>query len=207
MTNGSSEQIDPGVLLQKRLGYWEARRHLLYYKSLFQFVSVVGYDAQSLLDVGSASADYVSWMDWIPERFILDFKIPRKPEGITAIEIDFFEYEPENKFDVVLCCQVLEHVRDPELFCSKLKQVAKRLVITVPYKWLGGAPGHIHDPIEQEKLLGWMHVQPNNQQVVYEPFREGRLIAYYDLENGPSQRFDKDFVFSAIANRARHIKA
>ena len=40
-----------------------------------------------------------------------------------------------------------------------------------------------------------MGVAPNNQQIVPEPFRESRLIAYYDLEAGPNARFDKARVF------------
>lgn len=195
---------DAGIRLQKKMGYWESRRHMLYYKAVFQYVSVVGYDAKTLIDVGAASAEYVQWMSWIPDRSILDFKIPRKPEGITCIETDFFTFEPPQSYDVVMCCQVLEHVPDPAAFCEKLKSIAKHLVISVPYKWLGNAPGHIHDPVDEDKLAGWMKLKPNNSQVVQEPFREGRLIAYYDLVNGPAARFDKEFIFAAIAERAEH---
>ncbi len=196
--------VDAGIRLQKKMGYWESRRHMLYYKAVFQYVSVVGYDAKSLIDVGAASSEYVQWMSWIPERSILDFKIPRKPEGITAIETDFFDFNPPQTYDVAMCCQVLEHVPDPAPFCEKLKSIAKHLVISVPHKWLGNAPGHIHDPVDEEKLAGWMKLRPNNSQVVQEPFREARLIAYYDLVNGPAARFDKEFIFRAIAERAEH---
>jgi SAM-dependent methyltransferase len=197
-----AEPSDMGVVRQKSLGYWEARRHMLYYKSLFQFVSVAGDEAKSIIDVGSASARYISWFGWIPNRTMLDFKIPTKPDGIECLEIDFEDFEPDQLFDLVLCCQVLEHVDDPIRFCNKLKSIARRLIVTVPYKWLGNAPGHIHDPVDEEKLFGWMGVSPNNQQIVPEPFRESRLIAYYDLEAGPHARFDKALVFEAIARRS-----
>ncbi|MBV1868830.1 MAG: class I SAM-dependent methyltransferase [Marinosulfonomonas sp.] len=198
------EAQDLGVQRQKKLGYWEARRHMMYYKSLFQFVCVAGEEAESIIDVGSASTQYMSWFKWIPSRTLLDFKINNKPEGFEVVETDFFEFAPQKKYDVVLCCQVLEHVEDPEQFCTKLKEISKRLIITVPYKWLGNAPGHIHDPVDEAKLYSWMKIRPNSQQIVPEPFRESRLIAYYDLEAGPSARFEKDRIFAAIANLAEH---
>lgn len=197
-------EADAGVRLQKKLGYWEARRHMLYYKSLFQFVSVIGYEAKSLIDVGSASAEYIQWMGWIANRTILDFKIPLKPKGITAVETDFLKFEPAEPYDLALCCQVLEHVPDPEPFCGKLKAIAKHVIVSVPYKWPGTAPGHIHDPVDEQKLASWMRLEPNSTQVVVEPFREARLIAYYNLVKGPAARFDKEFIFRAIAERASY---
>jgi SAM-dependent methyltransferase len=197
-----ADETDAGVLRQKALGYWEARKHMLYYKSLFQFVSVAGDDADSIIDVGCASARYMNWFGWIPRRALLDFGIPNKPEGFECIETDFMTFEPEKKFDLALCCQVLEHVEDPKRFCDKLKTIARRLIVTVPYKWSGNAPGHIHDPVDEAKLKDWMGLAPNNQQIIVEPFRESRLIAYYDLEKGPAARFDKGMIFDAIARRA-----
>ena len=198
MTDSST---DAGQIAHRKLGYWNARRQMIYYQALYQFVCVVGRNAESLIDVGSASAQYVDWFHWIPSRHILDFRIPRKPEGIICIESDFLTFEPPQKFDVVLCLQVLEHVPDPGTFCSKLKSIARQLLISVPYKWLGNTPGHIHDPVDEKKLEGWMGIKPNNSQIVTEPFRESRLIAYYDVENGPSYRLDKAFIQDAIRER------
>jgi hypothetical protein len=197
------DKIDAGLRLQQTLGYWEARQHMMYYKAIFQFVSVVGYQARSLIDVGSGGdTGYVQWMGWIPERAVLDFAIPNKPAGITAIETDFFTFDPPELYDVALCCQVLEHIPDPQAFCTKLRQIARHLIVTVPYKWGVGTPGHIHDPVDEHKLATWMQVPPNSWQIVQEPFREGRLLAYYNLIEGPSAHFDKEFIFRAIAERA-----
>jgi hypothetical protein len=201
-----AKTVDIGVAMQDSMGYWEVRKHFLYYKAVFQYLSVVGYDAKRIIDVGSANAEYLSWASWIPDRSILDFKISGKFDGITAIETDFFEFYPEEKYDVALCCQVLEHVPDPRAFCEKLKNISRRLIITVPYKWQGYTPGHIHDPVDEVKLDGWMGCKPNFSQVIYEPFREARLIAYYDIENGVASRFEKKFIFEAIAKRASFIK-
>jgi len=200
------ESVDDGVLMQQSMGYWSARKHFLYYKAVFQYLSVVGYNAKKIIDVGSASAEYLSWASWIPDRSILDYKISEKFNGITSIETNFFDFYPIGKYDVALCCQVLEHVENPVMFCEKLKEICNKLIITVPYKWQGYTPGHIQDPVDDEKLYGWMGCKPNFSQVIYEPFREGRLISYYDIENGPASRFEKKFIFQAIADRASFIK-
>lgn len=203
-TPGAPQDVDAGIRLQNKLGYWETRRHMLYYKAVFQFACVAGYEAKTLIDVGAASAEYVQWMKWIPSRSILDFKIPNKPKEITAIEMDFFDFDPPEPFDLTLCCQVLEHIPDPTRFCEKLKKISKHLIVTVPYNWLGNAPGHIHDPVDENTLEGWMKLKPNNWQIVTEPFREGRLVAYYNLIDGWTARFDKDFIFRSIAERSTY---
>jgi hypothetical protein len=192
---------DAGLSRQAKLGYWAARKTMLYYQAVYYYAAVAGYHAKSVIDIGSGGTDYINWLDWIPERYVLDFRVARPPAGVKAIETDFLKYQPETKFDLVLCCQVLEHVAETESFCKKLKEIGKNLIVSVPYKWLGNAPGHINDPVDEHKLLGWMGIQPNNSQVVYEPFREGRLIAYYNLVEGPRFRFPKDFVLSALAER------
>ncbi len=194
-------ELDAGLARQAQLGYWAARRHMLYYQAVFQYAAVAGHSARNVLDVGCAGTDYVNWFYWIPDRYVLDYRIANPPPGTTAIETDFLSYKPESRFDLVLCCQVLEHVADPAAFCQNLKNVASNLIVSVPYQWLGNAPGHINDPVDEAKLQGWMGLQPNGWQIVQEPFRERRLIACYNLTEGPQFRYPKDFVLSAIAKR------
>jgi hypothetical protein len=187
--------------------YWGDRQNLIYYKVVYQYVSVVGRQARSLIDVGSASARYIQWMTWIPDRAILDIKIPNKPVGITSLEFDFYNYIPGRSYDVALCLQVLEHVSDPLEFCSKLKQVSDNLIVSVPFKWPGGSVGHRHDPVDLEKLWSWMRIPPNNSVIVQEPFLGSpRLVAYYDLLRGPNFRLSREYVRDAIAEHAGHIR-
>jgi hypothetical protein len=180
--------------------YWNDRKHMLYYKALFQMISVVGYDARSLIDVGSSSAEYITWFGWIERRVQLNkgsFKgtLP----GIERINADFFEWTPDDTYDVTLCSQVLEHVRDPRRFCDRLKSISRRLVISVPYNWrAGGTPGHVQDPVDEVKVRSWMGLKPNHQAIIREPFGPARYIAYYDLEQGERYRIPREFSRQAV---------
>jgi hypothetical protein len=190
-----------GWVQQQNLGYWAARRHMLYYQAVYQFVAAIGYNAKSLVDIGSGGTDYITWFDWIESRAKLDYRISNASPGIAKIETDFFEWNPEKKYDVALCLQVLEHIPDAKGFCDKLKTVCNRLLISVPYKWSGKAEGHVQDPVDEEKVRSWMGIPPNTSQVVTEPFGESRYIAYYDLKEGPRFRLERGFVINAIREK------
>lgn len=186
----------------RKSSYWERRKHYLYYRAVYQIVSVVGKDARSILDVGSANAEYIRWFYWIERRVQLNLSFRGELEGVERITANFLEWEPQ-RFDVTLCLQVLEHVPEVERFCERLKETAPRLVISVPYKWTAGKhAGHIHDPVDEQKLLSWLKVKPNYRMCVTEPFGAKRMIAYYDLENGPEHKIPRDFVQAAIAERS-----
>lgn len=180
--------------------YWRKRKQLLYYRAVYQIICVVGREAKSIIDVGSANAEYVRWFHWIDRKVQLNPSFRDKPfEGVDRIAADFLKWEPEC-FDVALCLQVLEHVPEVEMFCEQLKRTAPRLVISVPYKWTAGKhTGHVHDPVDEDKLRSWMKVKPNYWMCVTEPFGPKRMIAYYDLENGPKHKIPRDFVRAAIA--------
>ena len=85
-------ELDGGLARQAQLGYWAARRHMLYYQAVFQYAAVAGHSARNVLDVGCAGTDYVNWFYWIPDRYVLDYRIANPPPGTTAIETDFLSY-------------------------------------------------------------------------------------------------------------------
>jgi hypothetical protein len=89
------------------------------------------------------------------------------------------EYTPTNHFDLVLCLQVLEHVEDPAAFASKLFRTGRIVIVSVPYKWAPDrAPGHRHDPVDEEKLRQWTGREPVATRVVADG--AARLIAVYE---------------------------
>ena len=190
---------------KKQKKYWKSRADLLYYRAVYQIVSGIGSNAQSIIDIGSADTSYVSWFNWIDRKVQLNLQFRNKTglPGIERIEGDFLAWESAEKFDVALCLQVLEHVPDPRAFCDKLKQVASALVISVPYKWKAGkSKGHLHDPVDEQKLLVWMGIEPNYKLMVQEPFGPTRLIAYYDIARGPEHPLSLQ-----EARRAKDLRA
>lgn len=189
----------------ERKKYWKSRKAALYYQAVYQVVSAVEVDAKSILDVGSADTDYINWFDWIPQRTQLNLGFRSKtPEGVERIATDFLQWSPAQKYDLVLCLQVLEHVPEVEAFCDRLKAVARRLVVSVPYKWSeGGHKDHVHDPVDEKKLQSWMKLRPNHKLIVQEPFGPRRLIAYFDIEGGERTRIPREVTLEKIASRAR----
>jgi len=115
-----------------------------------------------MLDVGSNNCPYLDWFPHVPERVSVDLFHPYEAPGVTSIRSDFLTWNPGQKFDVVTCLQVLEHIPDAGAFARKLLEVSNVLVVTVPYKWpRGGVKSHVHDPVGEEKMLDWFGRRPN----------------------------------------------
>ena len=98
------------------------------------------------------------------------------------------DYYADNCFDLGLCLQVLEHVADARGFAAKLLSTCKRVIVSVPYKWEVNENtmeiGHIHDPVDEKKMLLWFGRSPDFQIICEE--RETaiqRLICYYESKN------------------------
>lgn len=173
--------------------YWTRRSSMMYYKYIDVLVKAFAYHAESIIDIGSANTRYIESFDWIPHKFTLDIKNPYRSPNVTAIETDFLTYIPEQKFDFVICLQVLEHIPQVEEFARKLFTLSDRVLISVPYMWPKGSdPTHIHDPVNEEKVRQWTNREPSYSIIVEEPLRipskgiSRRLICYY----GPEENID-----------------
>ena len=171
--------------------YWARRSDMLYYRYVDYMVRTVAAEARSLIDVGTGGCPYLEWFDWIPERVSFDLDDPYGSESVRGLAGDFLTCDLGRRFDVCTCLQVLEHVEEPERFGRKLLEVADIALVSVPHRWKAGqTTGHLHDPVDAEKLQGWMARAPNYSIVVREPFqriRNERLIAVYDRD--PDRRF------------------
>ncbi len=167
--------------------YWTKRSNMMYYQYVDFLVRALAADARSLIDVGAADAQYIENFAWIPKRNTLDKRKPYSSENVAGIEMDFFDFEPEEKYDFATCLQVLEHVPDAKSFARKLFEIADRVLISVPYKWEKDSNRwHVHDPVDLDKLLSWTGRQPSYSIVVEEPLsrsrKRNRLICYYHSE-------------------------
>lgn len=163
----------------------------MYYKYFRYIIGCIGREAGSLIDVGSGNAPYLEWFDWIPERISVDIRHPYSSKNVLGVEGDIRKLDFSEIFDLCTCMQVLEHIDDPEPFASRLLELGKLLLISVPYKWPEGkTPGHVNDPVDGSVLKKWFHRTPNYQIVVREPFlnERARLFAIYDAGD-PKRKF------------------
>lgn len=150
--------------------YRERRKDLLYYKYVRSLIAICAASAESILDVGSGGIDVISHCTNVPYKVSIDSAYPFKSREVEGITGDFFSYEPDRKFDIVGCFQVIEHVEEAEEFCRKLLRLSKGVVIvSVPYMWKKGAvKNHVQDPVDLEKLAGWFGFEPSFCNIVDE---------------------------------------
>lgn len=125
-------------------------------------------EPQSVLEVGCGEGHLAAhlWQQGpAPERFeICDVElhrlIPELPAEIVASQASIYALPwPDDAFDLVVCCEVLEHLHHPEQGLAELARVARRYVLlSTPWEpvwrilnvargrylraW-GNTPGHV----------------------------------------------------------------
>jgi hypothetical protein len=177
---------EPGSRLMG-LRYWESRQDLLYYQVVRILATSLAKDAGAVLDVGSHGSPYLEWFTDIPVRTSLDMVEPYRADGITSVVSDFLAWEPDRRYDLVLCLQVLEHVPDATSFARKLLAAGDIVVISVPYRWRKGASkNHVQDPVTIGKIVGWFGRRPDYAHLVVEPVSgKERLVCVFEREPRP----------------------
>ena len=161
--------------------YWKRRKHSVYLREVRRLVEELAPDARSILDVGSNGGDYLDWFGWAPQRVSIDIANPYSADGVDGIRADFLAYDFPERFDVCLCLQVLEHIPDAEAFAQRLLASARHhVIVSVPYKWAAGrSPYHVHDPVDEAKMLTWFGRAPTYAKVARERRGTERLICRY----------------------------
>lgn len=142
--------------VQSKSEYINSRKNNTYYQVIVSILNASCKNCASILDVGSRGVDVISDLP-IPLKVSLDLLYPLEKEGIISIKGDFFDYNPQEKFDIVCCFQTLEHIDNAQAFAQKLLSVGKNVIISVPYMWLHGASkNHVQDPVYEDKLFSWI---------------------------------------------------
>jgi len=162
--------------------YWEERKDILYYQVVRTITGHISKRAKSIIDVGSAGCPYLDWFGHIPQRTSIDLTRPYEAEGVSSYTGDFLKWKADRHYDIVTCLQVLEHVPDAAAFAQKLLSLGKVVVVSVPYKWPAGkTKSHVHDPVDEGKLLSWFGRRPNFEYICREvkaPVE--RIVQVYD---------------------------
>lgn len=158
--------------------YWEGRKDLQYYRTVREFAEKYCPDGRMLLDVGGGVGLGCRYLEWFEGFERTSVETPTRGctlDGIRVVNADFLEWEPDQKYDLVLCLQVLEHIPDPTAFAQKLFECGRVLIVSVPYRWEAGACSeHIHDPVDERKLWEWLGREPVESDVV-----DSRLVSTY----------------------------
>lgn len=165
----------------ERPGYWGSRTGLKYYRTAVRYARLFAPRARSVLDVGSADCEYINRLDWVPDRVRLDRRRLTPLPGVTDVRANFMRFDPDRRFDLILCLQVLEHLDEPEPFVRKLFAQGRVVIISVPYKWpLRPDSSHVQDPVDEEKFLSWTG-RPWLKMKILEGRRknDGRMVAAF----------------------------
>lgn len=163
--------------------YWEKRQQMAYYKAVRKLCDELVPHPGTVLDVGSNGCPQLEWFPAARRRVSIDIQTPYVAAGVESKTADFVTYNPAERFDLVLCLQVLEHIPKPKPFARNLLAVAKELIVSVPYRWPEGhCEWHCQDPVDGRKLFDWFGREPNESILIDE--HEGwatdrRLICYY----------------------------
>jgi hypothetical protein len=162
--------------LARPADYWERRKTMRYYAEVLRLARKHAPTAQSVLDVGPNGTPLVCELDWIPSKTVIDL-ISQPIPGATCLKGNFLQFQPQQAFDLVLCLQVLEHIVPAGQFAQKLLAAGRLVIVSVPYRWpAGSCRHHVQDPVDEDKLRGWMEQPFLEHRVIRDGARE-RLIA------------------------------
>ena len=168
------------------MGYEEERKEFKYYKKTHDIIEDIQKKTSinNIVDVGGWKGFFVENTN-IKDKTVIDLhKMEDKSDGVTRISTNFLEYNPEKKYDIVTCLQVLEHINDNDVekFAKKLFDISEKyVVISVPYKWKKGiCKWHCQDPVDKDKLLKWTSVTPNEEYIITDRGMD-RLISVYKI--------------------------
>jgi hypothetical protein len=165
-----------------RPDYWGKRQGAVYLAAARRICQLFSPEPSSVIDVGSNGTPTLEWHRADGTRLVsCDLRKPYRADGVESVRGDFLAYDETASFELVTCFQVLEHVPDAGSFAKKLLAVGRTLIVSVPYKWpKGQCKYHVHDPVDDDKMLGWFGRQPTYRYVASEPITgRQRLIHVY----------------------------
>jgi hypothetical protein len=165
---------------QQPVGYWQTRKDYRYYREVLRLGRQYAARAASAIDVGCRDTRILEDFDWIPQKTALDYEQMPVVRGATNLQQDFLSYTPPQRFDLVLCLQVLEHLHDPAPFAQKLLVTGKTAIISVPYMWREGTcPHHPQDPVGVEKIVSWTRRRWQYSALVLDEGNLWRLVMVF----------------------------
>ena len=160
--------------------YWRSRMNHDLYRLTWAIARALFPSAKSAIDVGSYTSGLIVELDWIEKRVATDLTDLRHEWNHVA-DVEFlhgnaFDLAFDDLFDLVLSNQTIEHLDDPSGFVKKLLSIGRGLIISTTFETEAGLiAGHIQDPIDLEKFLGWFPCQFDSYVICEHPTAGKRL--------------------------------
>lgn len=100
----------------------------------------------------------------------------------------------DKKYDLVIACQVLEHLgtNQREVF-KELCRISKKAIITLPYKW--NTHCDMHHMIDREIIDYWANgLKPFFEKIISKPSPyRSRILRIYNFDNIDNLEYNKKF--------------
>ena len=126
-----------------------SKKQLRYPRYLFRknlaldFLKTLSHLNTSVLEIGAGDRSLSFCLDnvnadiiEISEQAVLNLEI-EKPNNIKLINADFNQFEFEKKYDLIIALEVMEHIKDDQLFLKKIYDLLNDnglLLLSVPAK-------------------------------------------------------------------------
>lgn len=155
--------------------YWLGRHRHDLYRLMPSLARGIFWDAKTAIDVGCYTSGLICEMDWIEKRVASDLNSNLVSNWAPVKDVEFvpgnaFELDFDERFDLVISNQTVEHVDNPAGFVEKLLDLGRGLIISTTYEVESGAiEGHIQDPISFEKFQSWFPCELDSWLICHHP--------------------------------------
>lgn len=98
----------------------------------------------------------------------------------------------DKKYDLVIACQVLEHLGTNQIEVFKeLCRISKKAIITLPYKW--NTPCDMHHMINRGIIDDWANgLKPVFEKIISKPFpHRSRILRIYNFDDMNNLEYNK----------------
>lgn len=162
-------------------------------------------DVKSVLEFGPYKLPFVKGSD-IVDQF--DKYVDEYPFEIGELIVHDCSQLPlpieDNKYDVVIACQVLEHFGifgEQKQFFDELERICSKAIISLPYLWFN-PKRRDHHMIDKHVIRYWARGRKPTFEMITGRKVALRILQIYDFDNGSSIKDAEKFSFKGYVNDA-----
>lgn len=181
--NDTVERVVPGTLSWDMFGYEHIQRYdffapLCEGKIVLDAACGTGYGSHCLLEKGKA--EKVTGIDISKEA--IDFSSKYKSDQLQFMQLDCLKLNELNeKYDIIISFETIEHVNDPELFIRKAAEALKsggRFVCSTPNKDRLSGAGNINPFHPSELTYEEFHNAFSRYFTIEKTFHQSESVSY-----------------------------